>query len=128
MSTHNNLGPRHLPTWSVTIFFIGLALAAGITRPYFKARADWFALAAYIGLLFAAIVCSFRPAWGRRVFWISVGILLGLHILAGLVLVLLFPRWLDAIGSFLTVVVVSDSLLTMSILWRMSAAKRQRSH
>jgi hypothetical protein len=83
-------------------------------------------LAAYIVLLFAVIVFSFRSAWGRRIFWKSVGILLGLHALIGSLLVLLFPRWLDTLGSFLTVIVVSDLLLTMSVLWRVTVAKRQR--
>jgi hypothetical protein len=105
----------------------GLWIAVIIIQEHFQLVAGWFAVAAYIMLLFATIVFSFRPAWGRRIFWLGVGILLGLHALAGLLLVLLFPMWLHTLGSFLTVIVVSDLLLTMSVLWRVTVAQGRKS-
>src|ERR1035437_3001215 len=127
MSTHNNLRPRHLSTWLGVTLISGLWIAVIIIQEHFQLVAGWFAVAAYIMLLFATIVFSFRPAWGRRIFWLGVGILLGLHALAGLLLVLLFPMWLHTLGSFLTVIVVSDLLLTMSVLWRVTVAQRRKS-
>jgi hypothetical protein len=127
MSTHNNLRPRHLPTWLGVALLSGLWVTAIIIQEHFQLAPGWFAVAAYIILLFATIVFSFRPAWGRRVFWLSVGILLGLHVLTGLLLVVLFPMWLHTLGSFLTVIVVSDLLLTMSVLWRVIVAHGKKS-
>jgi hypothetical protein len=46
------------------------------------------------------------------VFWYGACILLGLHALAGSVLLVFFPTLLHKLGSFLTVIVVSDLLLT----------------
>lgn len=128
MSTHNNLGPRHLPTWPIAALLVGLAVAAGIIQGHLQIRAGWSVVTAYIALLFAVIVFSFRPAWGRRMFWFTVGILFGLHALVGLLVVLLFPGWLHTLGSFLTVIVVSDLLLTMAVLWRVTVAKKHKSH
>jgi hypothetical protein len=127
MSTHNNLRPRHLPTWLGVTLISGLWVAAIIIQEHFQLVAGWFAVTAYIILLFATIVFSFRPAWGRRVFWLSVGVLLGFHALAGLLLVLLFPLQLHSLGSFLTVIVISDLLLTMSVLWRVTVAQGRKS-
>ena len=111
-----------MPAWLGIALISGLWVTAIITQEHFQPVADWFTVGAYIVLLFATIVFSFRPAWGRRVFWLSVGILLGVHALAGLVLVLLVPMWLPILRSFLTVIVVADLLLTMSILWRVTVA------
>jgi hypothetical protein len=111
-----------MPTWIGVTLIAGLWVGAITSQEYFQLVAGWFTVAAYIILQFATIVFSFRPAWGRRVFWMSVGILLGLHALAGFVLVLLVPMWLPILRSFLTVIVVADSLLTMSILWRVTVA------
>jgi hypothetical protein len=122
MSTHNNLRPRHVPTWLGVTLISALWVTAIIIQEHFQPVAGWFAVAGYIILLFATIVFSFRPAWGRKVFWLGVGVLLGLHAVAGLLLVLLFPMWLHTLGSFLTVVVVSDLVLTMSVLWRVIVA------
>jgi hypothetical protein len=104
-----------------------LALTVAIVQEHFQFRAGWFVVAAYISLLFAVIVFSFRSAWGRKIFWTTLGILFGLHALVGLLLVLLWPGWLTTLGSFLTVIVVSDLLLTMAIVWRVTAAKKQKS-
>ena len=127
MSTHNNLGPRHLPTWPIAVLLIGLAVTVAIVQERFQFHAGWFVVTAYISLLFAVIVFSFRTAWGRRVFWSTLGILFGLHALVGLLLVLLWPGWLPTLGSFLTVIVISDLLLTMAIVWRVTVAKKQKS-
>ncbi|HEV2114121.1 MAG TPA: hypothetical protein VGR50_08210 [Terriglobales bacterium] len=124
MSAHNNLGPRHLPKWPTGVLVVGLTVAAGFIEEHFEVRAGWFAVTEYIAMLFGAIVLSFRPAWGRRKFWSTLGVLFGLHALVGLLLLLVVPGWLHALGSFLTVIFVSDSLLTMAILWRVTAAKR----
>lgn len=105
----------------------GLWVTAIIIQERFQLVAGWFAVATYVILLFVTIVFSFRPAWGRRVFWLSVGILLALHVLMGLLLALLFPMWLHTLDSFLTVIVVSDSLLTMSVLWRVTVAHGKKS-
>lgn len=110
--------------WPIAILLIGLAVAAIIIEEHFQLRGGWLAVVVYIVSLFAVVVLSFRPAWGRRLFWVTLGILLGLHALAGLLLVLLLPRWLDALGSFLTVILLSDLLLTMTVLWRVTVAKR----
>jgi len=128
MVHHNNLRPQHLPKWPVAIFIMALAMVAGTLQYHFQVRAGWLPFALYLGLLFTVIVCSFRPAWGRRAFWISVAILFGLHSLGGLLLRLLFPKWLDALGPFLTLIVVADLLLTMSVIWRVSVGKWQRSY
>lgn len=122
MSTHNNLRPRHVPAWLGIVLVSGLWVTAIIIQEHFQLAVGWFTVAAYIVLLFATIAFSFRPAWGRKVFWLGVGILFGLHALAGLVLVLLVPMWLPILRSFLTVIVVADLLLTMSILWRLTVA------
>jgi hypothetical protein len=98
MSTHNNLGPRHLPTWLGATLIFGLWIGAIVIQEHFRLVAGWFGVAAYILLLFATIIFSFRPAWGRRGFWLSVVILSGLHTLMGLLLVLLFPTWLPALA------------------------------
>ena len=127
MATQNSLGPRHLPTWLMAILLIGLAIAASIIQ-HSQFRTDWFALSAYIVLLFAVIVFSFRPAWGRRAFWLTAAVLFGLHAVAGSLLFVLFPRWLETLGSLLTLIVVFDLLVTMSILWRVTTAKGQKSH
>ena len=111
-----------MPAWLGVALVVGLWITAIIIQGHFQIVAGWFAVAAYIILLFATVVVSFRPAWGRRVFWLSVGILLGLHAFAGLVLVLLVPMWLPILRSFLTLIVVADLLLTMSILWRVTTA------
>ena len=126
MSSHNNLGPRHLPKWPVAILLSGLVVTAIVAEEHFHLRPDWFAVVGYIVLLFAVIVLSFRPAWGRRIFWSTCGILFGLHVLVGVLLVLLLPRWLHSLSSFLSVIIVSDLLLTMSVLWRMTIAKKQK--
>jgi hypothetical protein len=122
MSTHNNLRPRHLPTWLGVALISGLWVTAIFIQEHFQLVGGWFAVAAYIILLFATIVFSFRSAWGRRVSLLRVGMLLGLHVLTGLLLVVLFPMWLHTLGSFLTVFIVSDLLLTMSVLWRVTVA------
>jgi len=127
MPGHNNLRPRHLPTWLGLTLISGLWVTAIIIREHFQIGAGSFAVAAYIILLFATVIFSFRPAWGRRGFWLGVGILLGLHVLTGLLLVLLFPMWLHTLGSFLTVIVVADLLLTMSVLWRVTVAHGKKS-
>jgi hypothetical protein len=127
MSAHNNLRPRHLPTWLGVTLISGFAVAATIIQLYFQLAVGWFAVAAYIILLFATIIFSCRPAWGRKAFCLGVGILFGLHVLVGLLLVLLFPMWLHTLGSFLTVIVVADLLLTMSILWRVTVAHGSKS-
>src|SRR5579884_658792 len=125
MSTHNNLGPRHLPIWAITVLLIGLAVTAAVIQEHLQIQAGWFEVTAYIALLFAVIVFSFRSAWGRRMFWSTVGILFGLHALVGMLLVLWLPGWLHTLGSFLTVIVVSDLSLTMAVLWRVTVAKKQ---
>ena len=127
MSTHNNHRPRRLPTWLGVVSISGLWVAAIIVQEHFQLVAGWFAVTTYVTLLFATIVFCFRPAWGRRVFWLCVGILLGFHILLCLLLALLFPMWLHTLYSFLTVIVVSDLLLTMSVLWRVTIAHRNKS-
>jgi len=127
MSTHNNLRPRHLPTWLGVTLISALWVTAIIIQEHFQLVAGWFAITTYIILLLATIVFSFRPAWGKRIFWLGVGILAGLHALTGLLLVLLFPMWLDTLRPFLTVIVVSDLLLTMSVLWRVTAAQGRKS-
>ncbi len=124
MSNHNNLRPRNLPIWPTAIFLIGLVAAAIIIRERFQLRAGWFVFVMYIVVFFLVVVVSFRPAWGRSAFWLTAGILLVLHALAGLLLVLLFPAWLDILGSFLTVIVVSDLLLTLLVLWPVTSAQR----
>jgi hypothetical protein len=105
-----------------------LAVTATIIQERFQLVAGWFAIAAYIVVLFTAIVFSFRPAWGRRVFWLGAGILLGAHALTGLLMALLFPTWLEALGSFLTVIVLADLLLTASALWRITVTPGRKSH
>jgi hypothetical protein len=127
MSAHNNLGPRHLPTWLGVTLISGLWFTAFSIQEHFQPAAGWFGVAEYIVLLFATAIFSLRPAWGRRTFWLSVGILFGLHAVAGLLLVLLFPTWLPPLHSFLTVIVVSDGLLTMSVLWRVTVAHDKKS-
>ncbi len=104
-----------------------LWVTAIIIQEHFQLVAGWLAVAAYIILLFATTVFAFRPAWGRRVFWLGVGILLGLHALMGLLLIILFPTWLNPMRSFLTVIVISDLLLTMSVLWRITVAHGKNS-
>src|ERR1035437_10999430 len=98
MSTHNNLRPRHLSTWLGVTLISGLLIAVIIIQEHFQLVAGWFAVAAYIMLLFATIVFSFRPAWGRRIFWLGVGILLGLHALAGFVVVFFVPMWMHILA------------------------------
>jgi len=127
MSTHNNLRPRHMPAWLGVGLISGLWVTAIIIQEHFQLVAGWFTVAAYIILLFATIVFSFRTAWASRVFWLSVAILFGLHALAGFVLVLLVPMWLPILSSFLTVIVVADLLLTASILWRVTVGGRPTS-
>jgi hypothetical protein len=122
MMTRNNLHPPEMPTWLGVMLLSALWATAIIIREHFQLEAGGFVVATYIVLLFATIVFAFRPAWGRRVFWLGVGILLGLHALAGLALVLLVPSSLHILRSFLTVIVVVDLLLTMSVLWRITVA------
>ena len=127
MSTNNNLRPRHLPTWVTITLIFGFAVAGAAVEEHFQPVVGWLAVAEYILLQFGAIVFSLRPAWGRRAFWLAASILLGLHFLAGLLLVFLFPTWLSILRSFLTVIFVSDGLLTMSILWRITVAHGRKS-
>jgi len=127
MSTHNNLGPRHLPTWLGVTLLSGLWIGAIVIQEHFRLVAGWFAVAAYMVLMFATIIFSFRPAWGRRRFWFSVGILIGLHTLMGLLLVFLFPTCLLALAAFLSLIVISDLLLTMSVVWRVTTGHGQKS-
>ena len=115
-----------MPAWLGVGLISGLWVTAIIIQEHFQLVAGWFTVAAYIILLFATIVFSFRTAWGSRVFWLSVAILFGLHALAGFVLVLLVPMWLPILRSFLTVIVVADLLLTASILWRVTVAHRKK--
>ena len=127
MSTRNNLGPRHLPTWLGITLLSGLGIAASVIQEHFRLIGGWFAIAAYIVLLFATIIFSLRPEWGRRRFWLSVGILIGLHTLMGLLLILLFPTWLPTLRKFLSLIVVFDLLLSMSAVWRFTIAQKQKS-
>jgi hypothetical protein len=120
-ATHNSLGPRHLSTWLVVPLISGLWIIAFLVQKHFQLTNRWFAVTAYLILLFGTVVSAFRPAWGKRAFWLGAGVLFALHLLAGLGLVL-FPVWLEALHSFLTLVVVADLLLTMSILWRFTVA------
>jgi hypothetical protein len=82
-----------VPSAAETAAWLGIALVSGlwvtaiIIQEHFQLAMGWFTVAAYIVLLFATITFSFRPAWGTKVFWLGVGILFGLHALAGLVLV-----------------------------------------
>ncbi len=99
-----------------------------VLQEHLQIQGGWFEVTAYIALLFAVTVFSFRAVWGRRMFWSTVGILFSLHVLVGVLLVLLLPGWLYTLGSFLTVIVVSDLLLTMAVLWRVTVAKKQNSH
>ena len=115
-----------MSAWLGVALISGLWVTAIIIQEHFHLVAGWFTVAAYITLLFATIVFSFRPAWGRRAFWLSVGVLLGLHGAAGLVLIFLVPTWLPMLRSFLTVIVVADLLLTMSILWRVTVAHEKK--
>ena len=117
----NNLRPRHTPTWLAVALLSGMWVAAVVVQEHFQLAIGWFAVAAYIILLFVTIVLAFRPAWGKTAFWQGTCALFGLHVLAGLVM-LLFPTWLQSLHSFLTVVVVADLLLTMSVLWRFTVA------
>ena len=129
MSIHNNLRPRHVPTWLGTTLAIGLGTAAAIVQLKVRFVAGWFSVCQYIALLFATIILSFRPAWGRRIFWWGLGILLGLHTLAGLLLVFSFSAWLHVLGSFRSVIFLADLLMTMAVLWRITIAHgRSRSN
>jgi hypothetical protein len=73
--------------------------------------------------MFAIVVLSLRPAWGRRAFWVGVMILFGLHALAGSLLFILYPSWLDTVHPILAVIGVFDAALTARVLWRISKRK-----
>jgi hypothetical protein len=105
----------------------GLWVIAIVIQEHFQLTAGWYVIAAYILLLFATIIFSFRPAWGKRVFWLSVGLLLVLHAVVGSLLAFLVPNWLHFLGSFLTAVVVADLLLTMTVLWRLTVRHGRKS-
>ena len=92
MSNHNNLRPRHMPVWLGITLLCVIWVAAILIQEHFHLVAGWFTVVKYIVLLFAATVFSLRPAWGRGVFWLTVGFLLGFHTLAGCLLLILVPK------------------------------------
>ena len=119
---HNNLGPRHTPIWVGATILGGLAILAVIIPEQFQLQPIRAGFSAYILLGFTVIVLAFRPAWRRTKFWLGVGVLFGVHALAGLVL-LVFPIWQQILHPFLTIVALVDLLLTISLLWRFTVKR-----
>lgn len=126
MSTLNSLGPRHLPFWLMALVMSLLALLSVIFSGHFQANPQWVGVLIYIVSGFIVVVLSFRPAWGQPAFWLATSVLVCLHVVIGTVIAIFLPRFTDTTHSFLTIIVLADLLLTMSIIWRVTIRGRHK--
>ena len=104
--------------WGLTACGVAAAEMMGINQV-------WSDGVLYTVILFAAVVSSLRPAWGRKSFWTSLALIFAGHTIIMLaVLQSLPPRRFGIPKLLLIPIVTVEGILISGMLWKRMKALR----
>jgi hypothetical protein len=82
----------------------------------------------YTVLVFATVVITFRPAWGRKAFWLNLAFIFALHVIAVVVILQVSPGPRSLPWLLLTGIGMAESVAIGGILWNRTVnSKSERS-
>ena len=107
------------------VIFAGLSACAVAASEVIGLKQLWEDGLVYTVVLFAAIVTSLRPAWGRKSFWTSLALIFTGHTIVLLVVLQALPPRRFGIPKLLLVPLGSiESVFIAGILWKRMKASR----
>ena len=107
------------------VIFLGLSACAVAASEVIGLKQLWEDGVVYTVVLFAAIVTSLRPAWGRKSFWTSLALIFTGHtIVLVVVLQALPPRRFGIPKLLLIPLGAIEGVFILGILWKRMKALR----
>lgn len=107
------------------LIFWGLSACAVAVCEVIRLSELWRDAVVYTVVVFAAIVTAVRPAWGRKSFWTSLGLIFAAHMIALLAVLQMLPPRRHGFPKLLLIpIALFEGTFILGILWKRMKALR----